>query len=560
MHHNYRVTFEPRRSFRGFSATRTLQRKNGEGAVSDKQASPDVKQNPPLSPGVDQVDPGAQTFRVGAVPVQATETTLDAVRTENGLLDSNGHRRAASRSATDFRDVFGPPVEAGDLGTLSHYRILELIGHGGMGYVFRALDTQLGRTVAIKIIRRQSENATERFLREARALAAVTSDHVVTIFQVGQVGTVSFLVMEFLEGRPLSQLLDNQKGLTLPQILRLGREAAEGLAATHERGLVHRDIKPDNLWITAKGMRLKILDFGVAHDMEGSERLTQEGSVLGTPMYMAPEQAEGGTVDARCDLFALGCVLYLLCTGENAFCGKSAFEILTRIAIDVPPSPREANPRIPLELSDLVEELLSKDPADRPVSAAAVAARLGELESEYGDTLAVATPRKSDSVQRKLRRQTAAEAKPASSSSSRWHMLYVTLLTLGIGLLAVIAFRPPPPERAAHHGPPTDHAGAESLPPPHDPLGLGPGHEPPHDPLGLGPNRRPPHDPLGLGPGHPPPHDPLGLGPGHPPPHDPLGLGPGQPYPHEQRTNRRRPKERSASSSAELADQPAARP
>src|SRR5437764_5748351 len=152
--------------------------------------------------------------------------------------------------------------------------------------------------------------ARQRFLREARAAAAVKHDHIVTIYAVGEDRGVPFLAMEFLEGEPLDARLEREKNLPMAEVLRIAREISEGLAGAHDKGLIHRDIKPANVWLEGQWGRVKILDFGLARAAREHAQLTQTGAILGTPAYMAPEQARGETVDARCDLFSLGCVLY----------------------------------------------------------------------------------------------------------------------------------------------------------------------------------------------------------------------------------------------------------
>jgi formylglycine-generating enzyme required for sulfatase activity len=278
-----------------------------------------------------------------------------------------------------------PPQAADELGRLGGFRILKVLGHGGMGVVYQGEDPRLGRPVAIKAMLPHvagSRAGQERFLREARAAAALQHDHVVPIFHVGEDRGTPFLVMPFLQGEPLDARLKREKVLPLAEVLRIGREAAEGLAAAHERGLVHRDIKPGNLWLEAPAGRVKILDFGLARAAGEGEGLTQQGAVVGTPEYMAPEQAGGRAVDARSDLFSLGCVLYRLCSGELPFKGHGTLAVLSALALETPRPPREINPDVPAALSDLVMQLLAKGPEERPESARAVAGRLAALARE----------------------------------------------------------------------------------------------------------------------------------------------------------------------------------
>ncbi|MBI3822598.1 MAG: ABC transporter substrate-binding protein [Planctomycetes bacterium] len=232
--------------------------------------------------------------------------------------------------------AFLGPAEAPDeLGRLGHYRVMRLVGQGGMGIVFEAIDTQLQRPVALKVMKpdvAKDESARLRFLREARITAQVKSDHVVVIHQVSPNNELPFLAMEFLRGDPLDKWLDRHGKPTVQQALRIGIEVARGLAAAHELGLIHRDIKPANIWLESRdeksggspgAPRVKILDFGLARITRDPGHLTHSGLVLGTPAYMAPEQAEGGEVDARSDLFSLGCVLYELATGNRPFSGPT---------------------------------------------------------------------------------------------------------------------------------------------------------------------------------------------------------------------------------------------
>ncbi|MBI1833165.1 MAG: ABC transporter substrate-binding protein, partial [Planctomycetes bacterium] len=276
------------------------------------------------------------------------------------------------------------------------------LGQGGMGVVFEAIDTKLQRPVALKVMKpdiARDESARKRFLREARATASVRSDHVVVIHQVDEYNRVPFLAMEFLQGEPLDKWLDVNGRPSLHDGLRIGIEIARGLAAAHEIGLIHRDIKPSNIWLEkrdakpaappspdqpARPGRVKILDFGLARIARDQAHLTHSGLVLGTPAYMAPEQAEGGDVDARGDLFSLGCVLYDLATGSKPFSGTNTMAVLMSVAMKDPLPPQQINPDLPPSLAQLIMRLLSKRPADRPASASEVAAELEAIIDELG--------------------------------------------------------------------------------------------------------------------------------------------------------------------------------
>jgi serine/threonine protein kinase/formylglycine-generating enzyme required for sulfatase activity len=319
----------------------------------------------------------------------------------------------------EIYDFLAPPEASDELGRLGPYRVLKVLGSGGMGVVFRAEDPHLARHVALKAMLptlAASTSARRRFLREARAAAALKHDHIVTIHQVGEDHGVPFLAMEFLDGEPLDARLERQGKLPVAEVLRIGREIALALAAAHQRGLIHRDIKPANIWLEtqpgepaasateehgepaasatgrcsepgasaiggpATGGRVKILDFGLARPAGEGGQLTQQGAIVGTPAYMAPEQARGKHLDGRCDLFSLGCVLYRLATGAPAFRGGDMVSTLMAVAIEEPAPPVSLDLELPAELSDLVMQLLAKEPAQRPASAKAVAESLREIE------------------------------------------------------------------------------------------------------------------------------------------------------------------------------------
>lgn len=279
---------------------------------------------------------------------------------------------------------FLAPAKAPDeLGRLGDYRILQILGHGGMGVVYRAEDIRLRRAVAIKAMLptvAASANAGKRFLREAQAMAAVEHDHIVRIYQVAEDRGVPFLAMEFLKGESLDERLKRPDSMQIPDILRIGREMAEGLDAAHAQGLIHRDIKPGNIWLEGSRARVKILDFGLARAVVTDSQLTQEGAIVGTPAYMAPEQSRGGVVDGRSDLFSAGIVLYRMCTGLQPFKGPDAVSTLLAVAGDTPRPPHAIRPTVPVELSDLVMKLLEKDPSRRIATATELARQLQIIE------------------------------------------------------------------------------------------------------------------------------------------------------------------------------------
>ncbi|MCE9564712.1 MAG: transporter substrate-binding protein [Planctomycetes bacterium] len=326
---------------------------------------------------------------------------------------SEGNSSSAPKTTREFLidsatlkgsySFLAPALAPDEIGRLGDYRILRPLGAGGMGIVFEAEEIALRRQVALKVLfpelAKDKENR-ERFLREARAAAAIISDHVVTIYYVAS-GDLPFLAMQFLEGESLQSRIDRDPPLTLRDALEIARQTALGLAAAQEKDLIHRDIKPANLWLEplAEGRgqkgdsssdsalrllpsafgRVKLLDFGLARLTTGETSLTETGLVVGTPMYMSPEQAAGLELDGRSDLFSLGCVLYKMLVGSLPFPGKSAMAIMMALATKTPQRVDEVNPAIPSDVADYVALLLKKNPARRPASAREVASKLGEL-------------------------------------------------------------------------------------------------------------------------------------------------------------------------------------
>ena len=340
---------------------------------------PATKPNPTKSPPRKKVS--QPITRSTAKPDPQDQTVDSPDLTEAG----GGKQRTA-----DFAGFLRPPEAKEELGRLAHYRILEVLGEGGMGLVFRAEDTMLRRPVALKVIKPEFSSrpgAKDRFLREAQSLAKVDHQHVIPIHQVGEDQGVLFLAMPLLVGETLEQRMKRKPPLGLSAILRIARQAAQGLAAAHDLDLVHRDIKPGNIWVEAKtdgspGFRsVKILDFGLARLQDGEDRLTRSGTVLGTAAFMSPEQAAGSPVDARADLWSLGVVLYAMLAGKNPFSRGDMLSTLSAVAVDEPEPLRELNPKIPRALSDLVMRLLAKSPDERPQSAAEVAQKLERIEA-----------------------------------------------------------------------------------------------------------------------------------------------------------------------------------
>ena len=243
--------------------------------------------------------------------------------------------------------------------------MLEIIGEGGFGIVMKAFDDVLHRVVAIKIMTAEmaaTSPARKRFLREARASAAIRQENVVQIYAVEE-RPIPYLVMEYIPGKSLQQILDENGPLDVENVLRIGCQVARGLAAAHEMGLIHRDIKPANILVERNlAVSAKLTDFGLARAVDDAS-LTSSGIVAGTPMYMSPEQARGDVIDHRSDLFSLGSVLYVLTSGRPPFRAASSFAVLRRVEEDIPRSIREIIPETPYWLCQFIEKLHAKAPA-----------------------------------------------------------------------------------------------------------------------------------------------------------------------------------------------------
>jgi serine/threonine protein kinase len=312
------------------------------------------------------------------------------------------------------KELLAAPSHPEMLGRLGRYEIERIIGHGGMGIVLKGFDSELNRPVAIKLLAPHLARlgaARQRFAREARAAAAVVHEHVVPIHNVESEHTVPFLVMQFIAGESLQARVEHEGPLSVAQILRIGMQAAAGLAAAHAQGLVHRDVKPANILLENGVDRAYLTDFGLARASDDAS-LTYTGVVAGTPHYMSPEQADGQPLDHRSDLFSLGSVLYFMATGHPPFRADRPMAVLKRTCHDRHRPAWQCNAEIPDALSEIMDRLLEKHPERRFASAA-------ELERALARVLA-------DVQQGKTGRRRASRWR-----RSRW--------VFGLGALAVTA-------------------------------------------------------------------------------------------------------------------------
>jgi serine/threonine protein kinase len=286
-------------------------------------------------------------------------TPLDPQANTQTFAFENKHTPAKPGSHEDEDEI--------EYKTLGKYRIVERLGSGGMGVVYKAYDDGLRRWVAIKTLNRVlsgTDIARRRFIREARAAAAVRHPNVVTIHAVEEENGVPFIVMEYIEGRTLRDLRRSAGTLTPMHILGISVQVAAGLAAAHVQGVIHRDVKPGNIMLEGED-RVILTDFGLARAAVDNVELTSSALPLGTPAYMSPEQVNGSTVDGRSDLFSFGCVLYAMFVGHSPFQGQNALEVARKVTDLVPRPLLEVDPRTPPFLSEIVERLLEKNPAKR---------------------------------------------------------------------------------------------------------------------------------------------------------------------------------------------------
>jgi serine/threonine-protein kinase len=307
----------------------------------------------------------------------------------SGTIGSASTIGASSETAAI--PAIGSSVQKGDL-FAGRYDILSTLGKGGMGVVYRAHDRQLDEEVALKVLRtdvvRDDPSLLERFKQEIKLARRITHRNVLRTHDFGETNGTPYISMEYLEGVTLKDLVTSKGALPIGVGLRIAKQMCQGLEAAHQQGVVHRDIKPQNMLILPETGDLKIMDFGIARvsQVKGAEGsgLTTDGTVMGTPDYMPPEQAQGGSADFRSDLYSLGVVLFEVFSGKLPFTGDTIMKIVIGHIQSPPPAPRSVNPRIPEPLSVIILRCLEKDPARRYQHVSELLRDLGDVSAEVG--------------------------------------------------------------------------------------------------------------------------------------------------------------------------------
>lgn len=340
---------------------------------------------------------------------------------------------------------------------VSHYRIIERVGAGGMGEVFLAEDIRLDRKVAIKMLPAKSignDQAKKRLFREAKAAATLDHPNICSIYEVGEDGDCAFIAMQYIEGLTLSRIIKNNP-LPPLEVARIGIQAAEALAEAHSRGVIHRDIKPQNVIITSRG-QVKILDFGLAKiitdinalsSVDTESRLTETGEIVGTVGYMSPEQLRDMPLDARTDLFSLGVLLYECATGRSAFVGSTKIQISLQV-IEVDPQPPSAlSPDVPPELDDIILKAIAKDVDARYQSAKAMLADLRRFEASLQGSVQNTQPLSRDPRSFRLRTTEGLSSRiRIAPARIKLGLAVLAIVILGVWWAARPSVRPPAPE------------------------------------------------------------------------------------------------------------------
>src|SRR5437660_6989779 len=368
-----------------------------------------------------------------STPLPLNDQTLEGA-VPSGTLPAGTTPRGTSAWSVAVTPPPGAPYAQGEelVGTLlaERYEILALLGQGGMGAVYKARDTELGRLVAIKLIRADLASNPEilrRFKQELILAREVTHRNVIRIFDLGQAKGFKFITMEFVEGRDLRAVLRERGKLPPDETVRIIAQVCRALESAHAAGVVHRDLKPQNIMLDGKD-RVYVMDFGIAHSLE-TPGMTQTGALMGTPEYMSPEQAKGIKVDARSDLFALGIIFYEMLTGISPYKADTALATLLKRTQERPPPPAEVDPTIPKAISGVVMKCLEIDRDHRFSTAREILEDLGHEMPTSVRTVAPTLP------------PTAAAPKPAEVSLFQRYRIWI--VTAGVAMLMVLFFAIP---------------------------------------------------------------------------------------------------------------------
>ena len=345
---------------------------------------------------------------------------------ENSVYEADHDlaQRDRHRELDEVAKLLGPTDDPHMIGRLGGYEICGVIGHGGTGIVVKGHDARLNRFVAIKILAPAFQNsgaARQRFEREGRAVAAVSSEHVVPVYGVDEYRGLPFIVMRYIAGGSLQQRIENEGPLETCEVVRIGMQIAGGLAAAHKQGVVHRDVKPANVLLENGADRAMVTDFGLAR-VAHEAAVTRSGTISGTPQFMSPEQARGESVDPRSDLFSLGSVMYAACTGRAPFDSETLFGVIKKVCEAEPRAIREINPRIDQWLVSFIEKLHRKERDERFSSADEVQTLLAEELAHLQSPTIFPSP-----------------SRQWMNAANGWRRKWLVLPAVAISILALIA-------------------------------------------------------------------------------------------------------------------------
>ena len=391
---------------------------------------------------LERCDSCRQSLEANSADAQTWESVRQYLRDDDNdqqrFACDKGAARGTSYDCDELIRFLAPTDDPRMLGRLGAYEIAGIVGVGGMGIVLKAMEPALSRFVALKVLSPRfwkDAQARERFAREARAAASIVHENVIEIYGVAEVNGIPFFAMPYLRGDSLQKRIDRRGPLQVDEILRIAIQVASGLAAAHDQGLVHRDVKPANILLSDGSERVRITDFGIAH-RDSELRITQTGLVAGTPRFMSPEQVRGEMVDSRSDLFSLGSVMYAACTGRPPFDADSDYQLLSQVVAARPPRIEELNPAIPSWLAAVVSKLQSPLPQNRFPSARELAEQLEQCLAAVQKPQSLSPPRSVTRLDKWYRRQRRVRSRRFILGGSLMLALTIAAVALlGTGLL-----------------------------------------------------------------------------------------------------------------------------